>query len=72
MADSSSTIVRQEPHVNWRCYRACQTFYDRDGSTWQVQTDPETGELFPALILSAPKPCRLFTGHIPNQHRHGR
>lgn len=67
-----TSLGDKEPHVNWRQYPPCSTFYDRDGSTWQIQTNKETGETFPALILPAPRPCRLFTGHRSKKYRHGR
>jgi hypothetical protein len=61
------TNLPNEPRVSWRGLPYGKVFYDRDGSTWMIQKDLETGKLFPALIQGAPRPQKLPTGHPPKK-----
>lgn len=57
--------THDKPRIDWAAsfrsgkIKIGDTFTDIDGSTWQIQVDPDCLKVFPAKILDAPQPARL-------------
>jgi hypothetical protein len=52
------TTVMNEPRKPWKHLPYGDTLIDKDGSTWQVTKDPNTGVLFPVMVIVPPAPIK--------------